>query len=538
MAAIDPRVIYDFLLGQGVSPASAAGILANIQAESGFNPSAVGDGGTSGGLFQHHASRWESLKAFAAQRGTSWSNWQSQVLFALQEARQMGLSLTHTDAREASIEWTLRFERPANAQAKAQQRAANVGTYNYGGAAASGGSSGGNVSGNAAPQPGAEALNLPGGGSWFNVNGQWYVAYRFYGVEGGPTRVNYYRSATGPPDGVRVHSATVFNQYKANWTDGGTTDAFRGVPAGKTYQQLVNDTLMQLGLAGTDALKDPGVMAIVSLAMTRELSPEELANRLRQTKWYQSRTDQQREWDDLSQAEKDKRVVDEAMKLSGLWFTYVGADLEMSGADLNDDGLVTSTELRKYNPELFKWATNIANGTATQSQAINSWMKEEAAENPNSPWGRTLREEEQAQGQHGVDVANMAGQIRDLYYAWGMPLTDDRAKKLAEKVVMNDLAIEDLEDTLRDQASALYPNKPASMTTREYAEPYMQSYMSLLETPEVGLRDAMLQRGMKEGMTLADFDKMLRHDDRWLETDNARATMNEQFSGLGRVMGF
>ena len=57
--AVGAQSIYDYLKQNGVSPASAAGILANIRYESNFNPfNASGDGGTSGGLFQHHAGRW------------------------------------------------------------------------------------------------------------------------------------------------------------------------------------------------------------------------------------------------------------------------------------------------------------------------------------------------------------------------------------------------------------------------------------------------------------------------------------------------
>lgn len=131
MATVDPRRIFAYLTERGVSPAAAAGILANIQYESSFNPKAVGDNGTSGGLFQHHKGRWDNLRNYASRTGRSWDDWTAQVDFALSEARSMGIDLQNPDAADASKEWTLRFERPANASKKAVIRARAVGKYRY-----------------------------------------------------------------------------------------------------------------------------------------------------------------------------------------------------------------------------------------------------------------------------------------------------------------------------------------------------------------------------------------------------------------------
>ena len=82
--AVTPRLIYDYLRQKGVSEASAAGILANIQHESNFDPTNdSGDGGTSGGLFQHHAGRWAALKDYAEKTDRDWTDWHAQVDFAL-----------------------------------------------------------------------------------------------------------------------------------------------------------------------------------------------------------------------------------------------------------------------------------------------------------------------------------------------------------------------------------------------------------------------------------------------------------------------
>lgn len=53
--------VHDFFAGKGVPEENIAGILANVAAESGFDPTARGDGGTSYGLFQDHAGRMTAL---------------------------------------------------------------------------------------------------------------------------------------------------------------------------------------------------------------------------------------------------------------------------------------------------------------------------------------------------------------------------------------------------------------------------------------------------------------------------------------------
>ena len=533
---VSPQEVFAYLRSLGVSEASAAGILANIQAESVFEyTNATGDGGTSAGLFQHHNERWDNLKAYAISRGTTWdADWRIQIDFAMQEPEMRGFNLQATNAQDAAEQFSLVFEKPAGGQQSADARALTVGQFMFDSLPAG--------SGDASPQAGNETLNLPTGGSWFRVGEDFFVAFRFYGNENkeGPSQVNYFLATIPPPDGTVIHSEAAWNQFSGpeGWVDGGTMDTFRGVPAGKSYQDLVDDYLLILGLTGSDALQDAGVMAVIAIGMTRVMTEAELTNRLQQTAWWDARTQKQREWNDLSAAEKNLRIVDEAMKMGGLWFTYVGQDLNIAQFDSNRDGTVDAEELRRGNEELYEWAVKIASGEATQIGAVNVWMKATALEDPNTPWSRTIRDEEIARGEHTVNVTNMSGSIKDLYNEWGIPITDDRADSLASDVVMNRLAFEDVEEALRAQALGMYPHKPENMTTREWAQPYMQTYMQTLELPQVELDNPSLSRALADGVTLGDYRQTLRQDDRWLETDNARVEMNEKISSLGRVMGF
>jgi len=53
--------VWSFFARKGLAPHQIAAIMGNISAESAFNPFAVGDAGTSFGLFQHHGSRGQGL---------------------------------------------------------------------------------------------------------------------------------------------------------------------------------------------------------------------------------------------------------------------------------------------------------------------------------------------------------------------------------------------------------------------------------------------------------------------------------------------
>jgi hypothetical protein len=82
------RLAFEFFVNQGLSPVQAAGIVGNLQGESGqgLNPNAVNrgdgrDGSDSVGIGQWNSSRAQALKDFAAAKGTSWSDLNTQLEF-------------------------------------------------------------------------------------------------------------------------------------------------------------------------------------------------------------------------------------------------------------------------------------------------------------------------------------------------------------------------------------------------------------------------------------------------------------------------
>lgn len=109
--------ILGWLRGQGMSDAGIAGILGNIQAESGMNPGAIeGGNGEGHGLIQWSFSRKADLMAFARQRGTSWTDLPTQLSFLASELaaypQMWSQLLTATNPVAASRLFSNTFVRP------------------------------------------------------------------------------------------------------------------------------------------------------------------------------------------------------------------------------------------------------------------------------------------------------------------------------------------------------------------------------------------------------------------------------------------
>lgn len=83
------EVVWNFCMSQGFSKQAAAGVIGNMQQESGVDPAACqGGGGPGRGLLQWEAGsgRFSDLCAFASERGTEWTDIQAQLLFFVSEA--------------------------------------------------------------------------------------------------------------------------------------------------------------------------------------------------------------------------------------------------------------------------------------------------------------------------------------------------------------------------------------------------------------------------------------------------------------------
>uniref|UniRef100_UPI0019163D8E phage tail tip lysozyme n=1 Tax=Nocardia sp. CY41 TaxID=2608686 RepID=UPI0019163D8E len=84
----NPADVYRYLISKhGLTPAQAAGIVGNIQVESGFKTRAYNSGEGAIGLCQWRGRRRQALERFAAARGRPVTDWKVQVDFMMAELR-------------------------------------------------------------------------------------------------------------------------------------------------------------------------------------------------------------------------------------------------------------------------------------------------------------------------------------------------------------------------------------------------------------------------------------------------------------------
>lgn len=134
------KQVYAYLTSQmGLNSAAACGIMANIEVESGFTLTAIGDSGTSFGLCQWHEGRYTALITYCASRGLDYRSLMGQLEYLQYELRTNYTSLlaqlnlvedSAQGAYQAGYLWCVKFERPADMEVKGVTRG-NLAQYKY-----------------------------------------------------------------------------------------------------------------------------------------------------------------------------------------------------------------------------------------------------------------------------------------------------------------------------------------------------------------------------------------------------------------------
>lgn len=108
----------DFFMAKGLTRAQAAGIAGNLLYESGFNPGAVGDGGTSFGVAQWHSGRGAAMKSWTVEHGYSSTSFKGQLEYLWyelnhSEGNALGKLRATATPYDAGMAFQRYFERPA-----------------------------------------------------------------------------------------------------------------------------------------------------------------------------------------------------------------------------------------------------------------------------------------------------------------------------------------------------------------------------------------------------------------------------------------
>ena len=121
------------LLATGFSQEAVAGLLANINAESGFRTEALGDSGTSIGLCQWHAGRYNALKNYCKDRYKTVECQLDYLLYELRNGEKNSFKILQSKntAYQMTTKFCQSFERPAGGATSCNKRANNYSAKFY-----------------------------------------------------------------------------------------------------------------------------------------------------------------------------------------------------------------------------------------------------------------------------------------------------------------------------------------------------------------------------------------------------------------------
>jgi len=322
-------------------------------------------------------------------------------------------------------------------------------------------------------------------------------------------------------DPAQVHqvSQDAFNQLGA--VQAGDAEELRGMntqyPSYKAFFDSILNTVMP---AGSPARQDPSVLNVIAQRAARpDMSDQEFQNLLRGTTYWQQHTDMQRQYNDLSDAEKQKRRDDVAAQMAQTWFQYTGQPVDST------------------DPRLGNYVEQLASGQMGFGAWTERIVKPQALDLANSPWARQIADEQKAERQPGIDVENTAQRIKDLARRWGVQWAEGTYQDFGRKISTNEMSEADVLNAIKDQAQVLYPWKNRDVETSVAAAPWVETYKRVMET-DADLSTPKVAQAMSAGQSMWDFEQSLKQSSGWLNTKNAKETMVSTIAEAGRRMGF
>ncbi|MEM9605895.1 MAG: hypothetical protein AAGA99_00645 [Actinomycetota bacterium] len=357
-------------------------------------------------------------------------------------------------------------------------------------------------------------VELPPDAQVYTVDGTQYATFRFRGQViaweiDGPVAGNPEGAPMSPEEFAALGAVEA-----GSISELGTVD----LRSGETFEAYLGRTL-DLIFPDPDAWSDPSVVrAGLEFVARPDMGEAELQRMIENTAWYQSRTDRQRQWDDLAPAEQQQQVDSSRLSVVDTWFRETGQAISQN------------------DPRVQEWATQIASGRLTLGQ-LTLQARREAESNPESPWSRRLREEAEQSRQRGIDIEDQQGFVRRLSQQWGVQLSDESISGWASGMVENRQSEDDLLEYLKGQAEILYPWKDRELATMDAAEPWLQTYRRVMEG-EADIYNGHVQRALQSGTPVFDFERELKATDDWMVTKNAQDEVSTMLGQASQIMGF
>ena len=262
------------------------------------------------------------------------------------------------------------------------------------------------------------------------------------------------------------------------------------------------------------AIDHPELGPILNEAVSKGWTEEVIVARVKQTSWYRTTSDAQRQWELL----RNDNPGEAAKQVSGA-VTMVGSISRRLGISLSSDQAL--------------WIAT--------SAVANGWNEQQITAN--------LVQNMAGSGQAG-QTAGELGYFQDLTMArakeWGVPMGEDVAFMFAKWMATGESNQQNLDAYLRDQAMSRFPTLQAQFemgfTTKQIFDPYIQQTAQLLELSPamiditnqkwMPMIDSVGPDGTRRPMSLSEAGRYVRGQDEYNGTQQA----TEQAARLGETI--
>lgn len=276
----------------------------------------------------------------------------------------------------------------------------------------------------------------------------------------------------------------------------------------------MQEALNQYGYVGILAKKHPDLKSLLAKAVKQEWNSARFERELQDTSWYKSLSERKRAVELL-------KATDPATWKANL-----------------------STKTGEISALALRMGVKI-NATYWAEQALNNDWDEAALRHV------LFTKYDPKQTGRG-ESAEVAAHVRETYAAYGIPVSDAKARAHVESILAGHNTTGGLEAAIKTTAKKQYAQFAdeidAGMTIRDIADPYVQTMANVLEIPgtDVGLNDKYVKQALNarsaDGkpalMSLTEFEKNLKNDARWGRTKQAKDETYAILQQVGTDWGF
>ena len=497
------KIAYQYFISKGYSPAAAAGIVGNLVAESGVNPTRKQDGGNAMGIAQWEPPRWNNFVRVAKGRGLDPMALDTQLWYIDHELKSMdsrgAIDLKAfkeiQDGVEAPRIFMDEYERP------------RVKRFNE-------------------RVEGAKIVGLPN-----------RVKFEGYRPEGLPLSntgdtVSQNNDMTTRNPGLTPNQSKKFEKIQKKVTKGAGVTGLN-----ENEQEILR---RKYGFAWSIYANDDtgSLFKLLAKAVKQDYTRDMFMAELENSAWAKRRDANEREfylYENRNKTNAGEYLPEFTNSLNRLKSRIRQEVLRVTGQTINPDD---------YEEEIINyWRSNY--DRADNPTEINNFVK--------GMFVKTFEEVSELGGTTGADQDD----IREYAFDMGLRLSDTQTANYARQIALGETTIDGVKDLIRQETIKLYPGLKSSLqagvTLNELSSNYLEQMARYLEIDPNSVDISNLNglgkyvnqalnyigpEGSPTMMPLYEFNKLLRSSPEWQKTENARNTYMDFGVQLLGQMGF